>query len=50
MADLKITGEVVVSAENAESTFKRLGDKADQMADQIKGAAKKADDELKKIP
>ena len=49
MADLKITGEVVVTAENAESTFKRLGDKADQMAGQIAGAAQKAGAQVDKI-
>lgn len=42
MADLSVTGEVVVTSEKAEAAFDRVGDKATQMATEVAGAAGKA--------
>lgn len=42
MADLTVTGEVVVTSEKAEAAFDRVGDKATSMATEVAGAAGKA--------
>lgn len=42
MADLSVTGEVVVTSEKAEAAFDRVGDKATQMANEVTTSAGKA--------
>lgn len=42
MADLSVTGEVVVTSEKAEAAFDRVGDKATQMANEVASSAGKA--------
>lgn len=42
MADLSITGEVVVTSEKAEGAFDRVGAKAGQMASKVQAEANKA--------
>ena len=42
MADLSITGEVVVTSEKAEGAFDRVGAKAGQMASKVQTEANKA--------
>lgn len=42
MSDLKIQGEVQLSAEGAEAALNRVGDKADQMANRLQSAGEKA--------
>jgi phage-related minor tail protein len=49
MADLNITAAVVVSTENAEAGFDRIGDKAERMATDVAGAAGKAGAAVDKI-
>lgn len=49
MADLSVTGEVVVNSEQAESAFNRVGDKAQQMANEVATSAGKAGQAVDKI-
>lgn len=49
MADLQITGEVVVEADKAEAAFERLGNKAEKMGSDVSAAARKAGTEVDKM-
>jgi phage-related minor tail protein len=49
MADLTVTGEVVVNSEKAESAFDRVGDKASQMASDVAASAGRAGQAVDKI-
>ena len=49
MADLTVTGEVVVNSEKAESAFDRVGDKASQMANEVASSAGRAGQAVDKI-
>lgn len=49
MADLSVTGEVVVTSEKAEAAFDRVGDKATQMANEVAASAGKAGQAVDKI-
>lgn len=49
MADLSITGEVVVTSEKAESAFDRVGASASQMANEVSASAGKAGQAVDKI-
>lgn len=48
-SDLRIQGEVVVNSEQAESAFNRVGDKAQQMANEVATSANKAGQAVDKI-
>lgn len=48
-SDLRIQGEVVVNSEQAESAFNRVGDKAQQMANEVATSAGKAGQAVDKI-
>lgn len=48
-SDLRIQGEVVVNSEQAESAFDRVGDKAQQMANEVSTSAGKAGQAVDKI-
>jgi len=48
-SDLQIQGEVVVNSEQAESAFNRVGDKAQQMANEVATSAGKAGQAVDKI-
>lgn len=48
-SDLRIQGEVVVNSEQAESAFNRVGDKAQQMANEVATSATKAGQAVDKI-
>lgn len=49
MADLSVTGEVVVNSEQAEGAFNRVGDKAQQMANEVATSAGRAGQAVDKI-
>lgn len=48
-SDLRIQGEVVVNSEQAEGAFNRVGDKAQQMANEVATSAGKAGQAVDKI-
>ncbi len=49
MADLSVTGEVIVNSEQAEGAFNRVGDKAQQMANEVATSAGRAGQAVDKI-